>query len=435
MSVPVSASTSALPPTQDILIPQSGAMPNHRTLYRQRSARSRGASHVIADGDPLLGGVGSGLHAMLTPTLATHSGGTILSHTGSSIAGPRIVIPLPAALAVGTALAPSGVVPTPIVGASGTAAVPTAAFPSMLIDSEWFFVQAYPVEIRQYLTTAYSFDVKPTSPEDVVEKTQELLRSTFRNLKAVGLTLEIGKGLKAIFDEVTAPHPSDKKKPKHPFNESQETKNLYYILAYVVSNLLWVQGTSLPIRNYPELTYPGVIVASFVVRMTGYYLDLSAKLKVGTTANPRPYLRAGGLKDITETSLLTQHGNLGSQQLPTLSAINSIPTITAGLKISAMFATGRSTISVNINCEKKTYAALQDAALNVPGLTPLVIEQILMKKEDSKTNLLSDKIAAARCTFYAGLIQGTILPGDDAAAAAVPKSGVKGVEPLADDDS
>lgn len=398
---------AALPPLQDFTVPTG--VPPHRELYRRKDRVSRGALHNVADASSMMGlpTAKSGLEAMFTPTSATHSGGTIVTHIGSSTAAPRIVIPLPAALATATAIATGQVVPTPITAASGTAAAPTAPLPSMLIDTEWFYPQAYPVELIPYLSNGFSFDLKPKTPGEVIEITQEFLRDAYTLRSTVGLDFPVAPGLAKIFSEICKEN--DDGSPVHPYGESDATRNMYMILAYVMSTQLWTLGFSRPARNYTEVTYPGVIIASYIYRASTYYVDIMNALGLKAT---EPYLRSGGRARSTDTTVLRLFG--GTETLadpkPKMPAIIAIPTITRNLRISADYATGRQ--SSTTKCSTATYTALQDTALNVKGLADDVATTNVMILIPPKTNPLRQQIMDARCSYYLGLIRKTIKPDD-----------------------
>jgi hypothetical protein len=383
---------TGLPPLQDITLPQGG--PPHRALYRRRQS---GVSHPIDEGpNPILGtgGVSSGLQAIMTPTLSTHGGGATIGHLGASMTGPRIMIPFPAALLTASAMASDKLIPTSVAGVADKGNTP-----SMMIDSEWFSIQAYPVEIRQYLATGFSFDDMPRSAAETMEKTQGLLRKAYLYLDQVGLNLKIGAGFQQMFGELVKCD-ATKVKPLHPYNENPTTSNMYMVLAYVLSTLLWTAGATKPLRDYPEVTYPGVIVASYVVRMTSYYKDLSKA--VGGV-----FLYGG------PTASLNPTPKLGS-------AINSIPSITFSLRGSIDYVTGRKPADT---CSEAGYVSLQQAALNIKGINKKLVEL----KIPPRTDPLGEKIRDARCKYYLGLVKGTIKPDD--LSAGIP-GGDPGIEPL-----
>lgn len=396
---------------------------------------SRGSSHVIEEPMSSFGGVQSGLQAMLMPTASTHPGATVLSHIGVSSSGPRIVIPLPAALATATALMGGGIVPTPIAGASGTTAAPAAPLPSMLIDSEWFMPQSYPPLLQQYISASFAFDLRPTSPISVIEVTQHFLRTAYTNRNALGLTIKIADGLKAIFDDLTSMVYTGKVgRPKHPYGESEATNTGYLVLAYVMSTILWTTDkNALTIRNYPEVTYPGVIMASIISRMVVWYHDVSAAL--GLLNSDTPYLNAGGTLDVSDTSAVLNHADSDKSALNARRSqfINAVPSIAVVLKTAALFATKRLTLAPGDNCTKEQYKALQDAALNVKGLSKNIArEAIILNAPVLGSSGNAQTIMNTRCLFMQGLIRGTISPTDEVAASTIPHDGGPGIEPLDD---
>lgn len=409
---------AAPPPDQDL--GQEITIPSSAGLMRSRRERvSRGRQHIIPDqneksipSNPGGGeGVTSGLHAMLTPTNSTHPGGTTLSHIGTATAGPRIVIPLPAALTAAT-----GGVSTPI----GTTPPP---LPTMLIDSEWFFLESYPPELRQYLATSYTFDVKPKQPGEVVEMTAELLRNAYKCLKPMHLNIEIPEAFKVLFDDLT----SDVKDvqpptPKHPYNESQATQTLYLVLAYILSVLLLKANGPGSLRSYTEVTYPGVIIATYLFRLRTFYNDVSKKLGLSNTV---PYLTAGGRRNITETGSLMRIGDRSTSQsepLPT-AAINQIPLLATRLRIVTTYLNATPTPKFT-SCSFEDYYALQDAALNVKGIRDLppdslVVKTIMLKRQSAKTDPYAEKVGSARCTYFMALLNGTIKPEDERAVVGI----------------
>lgn len=395
---------SALPELQEISVPQE-VMPPHKQLYQKRQRLTRGSSHRApeAPGSGLLtGSLGGGLAGMLTSTA-----GTTLSHIGSSASAPRIVIPLPAALATATHFSTGEVIPTPVGGASGSPAKPESALPSMLVDSEWFFIQSYPEELRQYLTTSFSFDLKPTSPVQIVELTWKMLVDAYNYASKINMDIKIADGLKTIFSKLVKVKDG---KYEHPYTENEETRALYLILAYVFSTQLWLAGYNLPLRNYPEVTYPGVIMASFVSRMKTYYLDLSKELGL----SPTQYKQDGGRLSSSDTSALLRHGQLASVKNPLASieakpaAILNIPRLALQLRRAADFATNRTTNTTN--CDELSYESLKDAALNMPGLDDVLASKILALKDPDSKDPLSGKITDARCAYFLGIIKKTITP-------------------------
>lgn len=401
--------SQGLPSLQDVDL-RAGATPPHRQLYRHRVRMSRGGGTTIDEPNLGLPAAVSGLQAMLTPTLATHPGGTVLNSIGTTT-GPRIVIPLPAALATATAISSGTVVPTPITGAAGTAKSPEAPLPSMLIDTEWFYPQAYPKEIQQYLTTSFVFRYRPSDPAKIVEDTQEFLRAAYRTLHDVGLDIKISDGLRQLFDEITSSDAAGN--PLHRYNESEATSSFYLILAYVVSTVLWTSGAGKQLRNYPAVTYPGVIMSCYVYRLTRYYNDVSKVMGLSSPIAVKPYLVSGGRTAATATARLLEHGE-PTRDLTLGEAYQSIPPLTADLFIVAQYLTGRLTSTTN--CSQETYAALQQAALNVPGLDDVVVAKNIGLDYPDKSNPLAQKIVDARCSYFLGLIQGKIRPDDESAA-------------------
>lgn len=411
-------SETTLPEPQDIVVPSGSAM---RASFKRRERLSRGKQHTIEDASAavLTGGVGSGLQAMLTPTAATHAGGTILTHIGTSMVGPRIVIPMPAALATVAAMV-SGTGPASAPAVAGAAPEP---LPSMAVDTEWFSIEAYPVELRQYLVGSFTFDLRPRSPSDVVELTAEMLRQAYRTLSKLGMGLKMAPGLVKIFKTVSADRNDKDKGPLHPYNESEATRTLYLMMAYVVSTLLWAADGPGALRKYPEPTYPGVIIASFVVRMAAYYRDVSAVLGLTT-----PYLRAGGRRHLTDTTtLLHLRETAPVNQLARTTGIINIPAATLSLLTVLNYASGR--VTQIDPCPGNVYSALQDGALNVKGVTDAVATQSIMLKIPPNTNPLQQQIVNARCAYYVGLLRKTINPGDESAAAGI-AGGEQGIEDL-----
>ena len=413
------ADTSSL---QDLTIP-TGRAP-HRELYQRRERRSRGGEHHINEPNMGLPKAASGLQAMLT----TQSGG-IVNHLGTSTSGPRLVIPLPAALATATAMAKGIIVPTPVAGAAGTPASPNSPLPSMAIDIEWFNVTAYPPEIQQYLAIGWSFGLKPTSAATIMETTQVFLRHAYTNLASIGLNIAISAGLTEIFNEVVQTNDDIYRTPKHPYGESEAVNNIYMIMAYVISTLLWTNGAHRPLREYAEVTYPGVIMASYVRSLLVYYVDISNNMGLLGPSAPRPYLRGGGHTTSSPTSVMLYHGDTSA--LADLSgkdfAFTMIPVIAHSLRIAAEYILGKKTLTGS--CDKPTYAALQDAALNVRNLDATVAKSTILFEYPDKTNPVRQKIADTRCTYYLALIQKKIRPGDTAAAVA---GGTPGIETLSD---
>lgn len=406
--------SQGLPSLQDIVLP-TGQTPPHRELYRRRVRMSRGASNTIQEPNMGLPTASSGFQAMLTPTPATHPGGTTLTSIGVAADAPRIVIPLPAALATAVTTSSGTVTPTPVGGQK-------PSLPTMLVDSEWFYPQSYPAEIQQFLTTSYAFNYRPSDPAKIVQDTQEFLRVAYLHLSDVGLDIKLSPALLQIFSQISS-YDDKTGKPKHVYEESPLTSNFYLIMAYVVSSILFAQGTSRPLRSYSQVTYPGVIMASYVVRLTRYYNDLSAKMGITPT---KPYLRYGGRNAPTTEAALRSHGEeTGADPAARPEAYTAIPIITVLLFRAAQYATGRLTSTTN--CPADTYLALQDAALNVPNLSPTVAEKNVLLDLPDPTNPLAQSIIDARCAYYVALITGKIRPDVEYAAVPGPTTGVSGI--------
>ncbi len=393
-------------------VPQSievpGGMPPHRAIYQRRERRSRGRLHEVPQAAGNLPTAASGLQAIVTPTLATGPGGTTLTQIGSIAGGgPRLVIPLPAVLATATAMTTGSVSPTPAAIATA-AASGTSDLPSIALDSEWFSIQAYPEVLRPYLSTGYTFDIMPTTPGDWIAKTALFLRVSYNKLKVVGLELQLARGLRELFDELVKPGPGNT--ALHPYGENETTNNGYMILAYVLSTLLWKNGANRPLRNYTEATYPGVIVASYVQRLTAYYADLSKAMKL-----TNPYLHAGGRGQTTDTSVLKREDSLQSS----VPALNYLPIITGDMRMVAEYVTGRKPSLVG-DCDSDTYFALQDAALNVPNLSDAVAKKFIALKRPDRTAPGYQSTINTRCLLYYNLITGKMKPDDLIAGSTAP---------------
>jgi hypothetical protein len=304
--------------------------------------------------------------------------------------------------------------------------------PSMAIDTEWFYPQAYPPEVRQYLATSWSFDVRPKTAATIIEDTQEFLRHAYGDLPRVGLDIKIAAGLQEMFKELTFMDPHTNV-PKHPYSESEAVKTSYMVLAYVMSTLIWTNGGHKPLRDYKEVTYPGVIASAYVYRMTTYYIDLSNALGLLGPNVAQPYIRGGGHTMSTMTDELLNHGtpleHCSKQEYPncSMSALTAVPIITYILRLAAEYALGKKTDLTN--CSDALYAALQDAALNVKGLDDTIATANIMLQVPEQTNPNAQRITDARCQYFLGLIQKKISPRDSSAA--IP-GGAPGLEPFTD---
>lgn len=206
----------------------------------------------------------------------------------------RITIPLPAVMSSITSISTGRILADDGRGQESQA--------SLALDSEWFFLDSYPPDLRYYLSTRFSFDVRPKDSEDLFRITDGLLRNAYRNLNNVGLNIPIAKGLEDVFNRLTAVDPNDGR-PLHPFNaRDPENRSLYMILAYVLSVLLWKIGASNPQRSYTEPTYPGVIIASFVSRLDAYYYDIMKKLAINvpliSASSTSPSITKVGINEI-----------------------------------------------------------------------------------------------------------------------------------------
>lgn len=406
-----------LPPLQDISISGRGGrgLPIHRALYKQREKSSRGANHVVPEstintGQP----VGGALQAIVAQSAAT-----VISQMGNpSLGGPRIVIPIPAVLVTVTAIASGmpGALP------AGQPQDTAAPMPSLQLDSEWFFPQAYPQEIRQYLVSNYSFDLRPQNSVDILEKTQTFLRQAYKRLPNVGLIFKMSSGFKTMFDELTA---ENNNIPKHPYTESDMVRNGYMILAYVMSTVLWNAGAASSIRQYSEPTYPGVIMASYVARLTGYYNDIS---KVLGLSPDKPFLRRGILGQPTDSAnIRSQGGIIGKEIKPLSPAVINIPSITSEMMLLAQFATKRKTDPKECIDNPALYPALKEGALNVKGLDLNVAKTTIDLEAPPSTvdKALREQILTTRCTYFIGLITGSIKPSDTLLASPGLPAGLK----------
>lgn len=413
------AESTSVPPLHDIST-STTALPAHR-----RVKISRGARHQIEESTGIMAGgaTASGLQALLTPTLATQVGPTTLSHFGSTTNVARITIPLPAVLATATLMSKGSLTATSPLTKEDLQKTP----PTMMIDTEWFSVDAYPTVIRRYLASGFNFDLKPSDPGSVVKDTQIFLRSAYANLDNVGLNIKIADAFKKLFDEILdTDTEGGVGRPDHPYEESDLVANVYQVAAYVISKLLWNAKATNPLRDYPEVTYPGVIMASYVGRLTRYYTDLSKIMKLDDPKSPKPYLPVGGRETQVDESLIKHLGDRKYKPVHLLSyAVINIPLLTAQLRIAADYATGRKTDTKN--CSPMTYKALQDAALNVKGLDEKTIVNNIYIMIPPSDNPLSDQIKDTRCSYFLGLIQNTIGPLD--VSKSVP-GGAPGIEPL-----
>lgn len=273
----------------------------------------------------------------------------------------RIVIPLPPIMASISAITTGRLVPTTDV-------------PSILIDREWFFLDSYPRDLRSYLQkSGFTFQNSSSrSAEELMKNTQEFLRQAYLQRLKVGLNIPISQSYKEIFDELTK-YDTAGTTPAHRFEESEETRSLYLILAFVMCVLLWRAAATQPLREYPEATYPGVLVSSYVARLEAYFLDISALPKI---------LNKGDSYNPISTTPKT---------------LDDIPRLTVAMRQVAELAYGKISLTPDI-CDDVKDGALKEAALN--SQNPAVAAPTSIYPPGGGGDM-------ARCEAYLGVIERT----------------------------
>lgn len=339
----------------------------------------------------------SGMAAFLTPSQATYPGSSIFTHVGTSAQGQRIVVPIPSLLSTPSSLS-SGVVPLEAV--ANASIITNQKQPSILTDIEWFNISSYPEDIREFLLTSYNMNYHP---QDIVGGTDQLIRSAYKNLHKLGFMIKYSVSLKTIFDNLTSFNPTTKK-PAFPYNQSVEVSNLYIVLLFVMTTLLNNLGNvTRPIRSYPELTYPGIIISAILVRMVGYYRDLSAVLGLNTTTPPLPFLRYGRVTRKSPALQLVENKPESSKP----KGILELPGIAVMLKTAAEYATNR--VNKTSGFTRLEYESLQMAALNVKDVTAEIANQRILLGIPSESPS-KNSIIDVRCLYFISLIRGTIKP-------------------------
>lgn len=418
-AVKTATSSTGIPPPQSFVVPSfstgaPGSLAMARLYRRRNKPLNRGAASHVIDAEltrPLSTPTPmSGLHAMLTPTPATHAGSTVLTHVGSAASGgPRIVIPLPAVLATATAL--SSKRPDATTAISSTPSSQQSP-PSMLVDNEWFMLQSYPRDIQEFIATSFTLGLPSPMPRGgIIEATQQFLRQAYVMLEDIQVRIPIPSGLKSLFDRLVL---TKSNQPVHPYGENEDVNNAYYVLAYVLSTQLWNRDEyGAKFHNYNEVTYPGVIVVTYLSRLTQWYKDLSQVLGIGGATGIN-YLRDGGRIEKTDDANIVSRPDR-----PKRNFLDSLPGMTNQLRIAASIATNRLTIQLDSLCSLEEFYALRDAVLNIPNLNREIVNEIVKNYNKTKFNSRDprdSKIFTTRCLYLQGLLRRTISPDDVQAA-------------------
>lgn len=240
----------------------------------------------------------------------------------------------------------------------------------LLIDMEWYSILAYPKPMVQYYLSSYDFDYRP---KRIFDESDEFLRKAYKFLEVSNLNISFGHQLRTTFNELRKEDTNGK--PLYPINQSAEIRNHYLLLAYSMTRLLFEKKATIPLRNYTQMTYPGVIAASYVLRSYGFYKVILDTLKIDK------FSEKARKKEKVKKPI----------------GFNNIPSITAHLSREALFVTGRNeTVS---NYAKHDYFALQNLVLNIPDIDQQTIDERIklpFPEDPEKVNM--------RCNYYIQLI-------------------------------
>jgi hypothetical protein len=239
--------------------------------------------------------------------------------------------------------------------------------PTLLLDTEWFFLDSYPKEIRPYILSFGNFDTRPSTSEEILKLTSNFLMEAYTLRNNIGLNVNPPKILDKPFGVLVEETGTGY---VHKYGESEEINGVFISLAYVFSLMLLNAGATLPLRSYTEISYPGIIVASYVNRMTGYYNAITSS------------------SDLLKGKHFLTHG----VQQKSFS-ITHIPFYTNKLRITAEYITGRKILT---SCDEELYEVLQESILNVKDLPRILSQKIASTHYDQGNPNHMNEL----CRFY-----------------------------------